>query len=201
MGRVVRYLLFWGLAFLVPAFTTDKLLLASTAGRFYTLAADRLPGGRGFGEPVKAMVDIEGEGNVAALLPASAAAKLLLATSDGRGFVTPTAGAIAETRRESAVSTIQGRGWLATATVADSASGTMSSARRYAAIVFFDRPRSRPMNRSWYSRRAASGEVRLARWAMPPTASPSRVPSPDNPASSSRSLFCGGALRIWASMR
>ena len=81
------------------AYTTDKLLLASTAGRFYTLAADKLPGGRGFGEPVKLMVDIEGEGNVVALFPVSAAEKLLLATSDGRGFVASAAGAIAETRK------------------------------------------------------------------------------------------------------
>ncbi|HEX8224526.1 MAG TPA: DNA topoisomerase IV subunit A [Allosphingosinicella sp.] len=84
---------------LLHAHTTDKLLLASSDGRFYTLAADRLPGGRGFGEPVKLMADIEGEGNVVALLRARVAEKLLLATSDGRGFVTSTAGAVAETRK------------------------------------------------------------------------------------------------------
>ncbi len=84
---------------LLHAHTTDKILLASSDGRFYTLAADRLPGGRGFGEPVKLMVDIEGEGNVVALLRAGAAEKLLLASSDGRGFVTSTAGAVAETRK------------------------------------------------------------------------------------------------------
>jgi topoisomerase-4 subunit A len=87
------------LAFIFHAHTTDKLLLASSDGRFYTLAADRLPGGRGFGEPVKLMVDIEGEGNVVALFRAGAAEKLLLASSDGRGFVTAAAGAIAETRK------------------------------------------------------------------------------------------------------
>ncbi|MGZ8311580.1 MAG: DNA topoisomerase IV subunit A [Allosphingosinicella sp.] len=81
------------------AHTTDKLLLASTAGRFYTLAADKLPGGRGFGEPVKLMVDIEGEGNVSALFRAAEADKLLLASSDGRGFVTSAAAAVAETRK------------------------------------------------------------------------------------------------------
>jgi topoisomerase-4 subunit A len=84
---------------LLHAHTTDKILLASSDGRFYTLAADRLPGGRGFGEPVKLMVDIEGEGNVVALLRAGAAEKLLLASSDGRGFLTSTAGAVAETRK------------------------------------------------------------------------------------------------------
>jgi topoisomerase-4 subunit A len=87
------------LAFLVRAQTTDKILLAASDGRFYTLAGDRLPGGRGFGEPVKLMVDIEGEGNVVALLKAGAAEKLLVASSDGRGFVTPAAGAVAETRK------------------------------------------------------------------------------------------------------
>jgi topoisomerase IV subunit A len=88
-----------GPAFAFHAQTTDKLLLATADGRFYTLAADKLPGGRGFGEPVRLMIDIEGEGNVVALLRASTAEKLLLATSDGRGFVTPAAGALAETRK------------------------------------------------------------------------------------------------------
>jgi topoisomerase-4 subunit A len=87
--------------FFFHAQTTDKLLLAAANGRFYTLAADRLPGGRGLGEPVKLMVDLEGEGegNIVALFGATAAARILLATSDGRGFVTSTAGAIAETRK------------------------------------------------------------------------------------------------------
>jgi topoisomerase-4 subunit A len=84
---------------LLHAHTTDKILLAASDGRFYTLSADRLPGGRGFGEPVKLMVDIEGEGNVVAMLRAAGAEKLLLATSDGRGFVTAAAGAVAETRK------------------------------------------------------------------------------------------------------
>jgi topoisomerase IV subunit A len=89
-----------GLAFpLLHAHTTDKILLATSDGRFYTLAADKLPGGRGFGEPVKAMVDIEGEGGIVALLRAGGAEKLLVASSDGRGFLTSAAGAVAETRK------------------------------------------------------------------------------------------------------
>src|SRR5215213_371563 len=85
--------------FFFHAQTTDKLLLAAANGRFYTLAADKLPGGRGFGEPVRLMVDIEGEAEIAALLKAAPGAKLLLASSDGRGFVTPASGAVAETRK------------------------------------------------------------------------------------------------------
>lgn len=79
--------------------TTDKLLLAAENGRFYTLAADKLPGGRGFGEPVRLMIDLDGETGIVALLPAGAAAKLLVAASDGRGFVLNAAEAIAETRK------------------------------------------------------------------------------------------------------
>jgi topoisomerase-4 subunit A len=88
-----------GPRFFFHAQTTDKILLASSAGRFYTLAADKLPGGRGFGEPVRLMADVEGEGNFVALFSATPASKLLLATSDGRGFVTSAASAIAETRK------------------------------------------------------------------------------------------------------
>ncbi|HEX8257216.1 MAG TPA: DNA topoisomerase IV subunit A [Allosphingosinicella sp.] len=86
------------LGFIFHAQTTDKILLAASNGRFYTLAADKLPGGRGFGEPVRLMVDIEGEGNIVALMAATRG-KLLLASSDGRGFITSAAGAVAETRK------------------------------------------------------------------------------------------------------
>jgi topoisomerase-4 subunit A len=88
-----------GPRFFFHAQTTDRILLAAANGRFYTLAADKLPGGRGFGEPVRLMVDIEGEGNIAELFKAVPAAKLLLATSDGRGFITSADAALAETRK------------------------------------------------------------------------------------------------------
>ncbi len=79
--------------------TTDKLLLASDNGRFYTLAADKLPGGRGFGEPVRLMIDLDGGTGIVSLLPASAATKLLVAASDGRGFLVKTDDVVAETRK------------------------------------------------------------------------------------------------------
>jgi len=84
---------------LLHAHTTDKILLASSGGRFYPLAADKLPGGRGFGEPVKLMADIEGEGSIIALFRAAGAEKLLVASSDGKGFITLAAAAVAETRK------------------------------------------------------------------------------------------------------
>jgi topoisomerase-4 subunit A len=88
-----------GPAWFFHASTTDRILLGAENGRFYTLAADRLPGGRGFGEPVRLMVDIEGEGSIAALFVAVPGQKLLLASSDGRGYVTSADAALAETRK------------------------------------------------------------------------------------------------------
>ena len=88
-----------GPAFAFHAQTTDKLLLAAENGRFYTLAADRLPGGRGFGEPVGLMVDLEADNGLVALVPVAAGRKLLLATGDGRGFITTASEVVAETRK------------------------------------------------------------------------------------------------------
>lgn len=79
--------------------TTDKLLLAAENGRFYTLAGDKLPGGRGFGEPVRLMIDLDGGTGIVALLPAGRTSRLLVAASDGRGFLVKAADVIAETRK------------------------------------------------------------------------------------------------------
>ena len=85
-----------GPAFAFHAQTTDKLLLAADSGRFYTLAADKLPGGRGFGEPVRLMVDLDGE--IIALFPARAE-RLLLAADDGKGFIVRAQEIVGETRK------------------------------------------------------------------------------------------------------
>ena len=94
-----------GPAFAFHAQTTDKLLLAAENGRFYTLASDKLPGGRGFGEPVRASIDLGGDVGIVALLPAARGARLLVAASDGRGFVIAAADVIAETRKGKTVMT------------------------------------------------------------------------------------------------
>jgi topoisomerase IV subunit A len=87
------------LAFAAHAQTTDKLLLAASEGRFYTLGADKLPGGRGFGEPVRLMVDVDNDASIITMLPAAPGLKLLLAQSSGHGFVVEAADVIAETRK------------------------------------------------------------------------------------------------------
>ena len=102
-----------GPAWFFHAQTTDKLLLAAANGRFYTLGADKLPGGRGFGEPVRLMIDLEGEGDITALFKAVAGTKLLLATSDGRGFLTSTDAVLAETRKGKQVVNLRPKARLA----------------------------------------------------------------------------------------
>ncbi len=83
----------------IEAETTDKIVVAATGGRFYTLAADRLPGGRGHGEPIKLMVDMEGSDDVVAVFVHDPKRKLLVVSTDGRGFVVPEAEVLANTRK------------------------------------------------------------------------------------------------------
>ena len=78
--------------------STDKLLILATNGRFYTLDCDRLPGGRGFGEPVKLMVDLGNEDDLATLVVHRPGGRLLVAASDGRGFAIDEDDAVARTR-------------------------------------------------------------------------------------------------------
>ena len=94
-----------GPLFAFNAQTTDKIVLAAENGRFYTLAADKLPGGRGFGEPVRLMIDLDGETGIVTVLRASIAEKLLVAADDGRGFIVRTADILAETRKGKTVVT------------------------------------------------------------------------------------------------
>ncbi len=91
--------------FVVLAATTDKLMIFATNGRFYTVSVDKLPGGRGHGEPLRLMIDLDNEHDVAALLPYSAGSKLLIAASDGRGFVVPADEALSQTRNGKVVMT------------------------------------------------------------------------------------------------
>jgi topoisomerase-4 subunit A len=79
--------------------TTDRLALFADNGRVYTLAGDKLPGGRGFGEPVRLLIDLDAEVGIVAFMVARSQARLLVASADGRGFVTPGEAVLAETRK------------------------------------------------------------------------------------------------------
>jgi topoisomerase-4 subunit A len=79
--------------------TTDRLALFASNGRVYTLAGDKLPSARGFGEPVRLFIDLDAEVDIVQLLVARPEMKLLVASSDGKGFVTTAEATLAETRK------------------------------------------------------------------------------------------------------
>jgi topoisomerase IV subunit A len=82
-----------------PAETTSKCLIFATNGRFYTIEASKLPGGRGHGEPVRLFVDIEQEADLVSVFAAVGGRKLLVSSHEGRGFVVPEDECIANTRK------------------------------------------------------------------------------------------------------
>ncbi len=96
-----------GPAFAVHAQTTDKLLIAADNGRFYTLGADKLPGARGFGEPIRTMLDIDPEAQIVALMVYRPKAQLLLASNSGRGFAAEADELLAETRKGRGVMSVK----------------------------------------------------------------------------------------------
>ena len=98
LGRELKFKDGDGPRFIFHAETTDKILLLGTNGRFYTLQASTLPGGRGMGEPVRLMVDLPQDVEILMLFIHKPGRKLLLASSAGDGFVVPEDEVVAQTR-------------------------------------------------------------------------------------------------------
>ncbi|MCV3738189.1 DNA topoisomerase IV subunit A [Rhizobium sp. TRM96647] len=82
-----------------PAQTTDKILIVTTGGKVYTLGADKLPGGRGHGEPLRIMVDMENDQDVLTAFVHDPARKVILASQAGNGFVVAETEMVANTRK------------------------------------------------------------------------------------------------------
>ena len=96
-----------GPAVILHAETTDKILLFAENGRFYTLSGDKLPRGRGFGEPVSLMVDLPADVDIVRLLKAEGK-RMLVAASTGHGLLVATEAALAQTRSGKQVLNISG---------------------------------------------------------------------------------------------
>ena len=94
-------------AFAFHAESTDKILAFADNGRFYTLAGDKLPKGRGFGEPLNLMVDFPTDAKLVAMFKAGSD-KMLIASDAGYGFVVETEQAIAQTRTGKQVLNLSG---------------------------------------------------------------------------------------------
>lgn len=81
------------------AYTTDKILIITTGGKAYTLGADKFPGGRGHGEPLRIMVDMDNDQDVLTAFVHQPERKLLLASNIGNGFIVKETDLVANTRK------------------------------------------------------------------------------------------------------
>lgn len=84
--------------YIFQASTTDKILIFASNGRFYTVGGDKLPAGRGFGEPLRLSIDLPAEERIIALFTCAPDQKLLVAAETGHGFITKAGDVIAQTK-------------------------------------------------------------------------------------------------------
>jgi topoisomerase-4 subunit A len=84
--------------FSIHAETTDKLLIFATNGRFYTIGCDKLPGGRGHGEPLRLMIDLTNGHDVLDIFIFKGGRRVVVASEVGRGFIVEEDNLIAQTR-------------------------------------------------------------------------------------------------------
>jgi len=84
--------------FLVTAHTTDKVVAFASNGRFYAMPCEKMPSGRGLGEPIRMMIDLPIEYDLVSLSLYSAESDFFVTSTDGRGFVVPGTEALAQTR-------------------------------------------------------------------------------------------------------
>ena len=98
------------LGFLVPAETTDKLLIFSSDGRFFTLGCDKLPSARGHGEPVRMMIELDDKVKIVDVFPFKAGRKRILASKLGYGFLMPEEEALANRKAGKQVLTVDAAG-------------------------------------------------------------------------------------------
>jgi topoisomerase-4 subunit A len=88
-----------GLRVAFPGQTTDKVIIFTTGGKAFTLGADKLPGGRGHGEPLRIMIDMENDQDVLTAFVLDTSRKLVVASHQGYGFIVPEAELVANTRK------------------------------------------------------------------------------------------------------
>ncbi|MDB5478127.1 MAG: parC [Alphaproteobacteria bacterium] len=92
--------------FVIEGYTTDKFIFFASDGRFFTVGGDKFPGGRGFGDPVRLMVSMGDNTDILTFFKYDEKAKMLVAASDGRGFVVPMKDVLAQTKNGKAVLTM-----------------------------------------------------------------------------------------------
>jgi topoisomerase-4 subunit A len=94
--------------FVLNAETTDKILLFANNGRFYTLGGDKLPPGRGFGEPIRLMIDLPNEADIIGMVLYVPNQKFIVASADGRGFIVKAEDVLAQTKNGKQILNLDG---------------------------------------------------------------------------------------------
>ena len=105
-------------AFSFHAETTDKILAFADNGRFYTISGDKLPKGRGFGEPLNLTIDLPADANLISLFKATTG-QLLVAATSGHGLLVETEQALAQTKNGKQVLNVSGEVKAAACCAAD----------------------------------------------------------------------------------
>ena len=82
----------------IHAQTTDKIIIFDTAGKFYTIAANEIPSGRGFGQPLRLMIDLGISDSVCSMFVFEPGASYVIASNIGRGFVVDENHILAQTK-------------------------------------------------------------------------------------------------------
>lgn len=82
----------------VHAQTTDKIVLFDTSGKFFNISGSEIPSGRGFGQPLRLMIDLGNNDNICAMFPFESKAGYVIVSSDGKGFVVDENHLLAQTR-------------------------------------------------------------------------------------------------------
>ncbi len=95
--------------FVFPAMTNDKIVLFGSNGVFYTIGGDKLPPGRGFGEPVRLMVDLPNDADIVDMEIFTPEKKMIVATDAGRGFIVKMDDVLAQTKKGKQVLNVDGK--------------------------------------------------------------------------------------------
>lgn len=82
----------------IHAQTTDKIIIFDTAGKFYTIPANDIPSGRGFGQPLRLMIDLGINDSVCSMFTFEVGAKYVISSDTGKGFVVDESHILAQTR-------------------------------------------------------------------------------------------------------
>ncbi|MFL2830193.1 MAG: DNA topoisomerase IV subunit A [Candidatus Puniceispirillales bacterium] len=93
--------------FRIHALTTDKIIFFADNGRFFSVPANKLPSGRGFGEPVSLTIDVKGDNKIVSCFPFFEGS-VILASESGHGFKIKTTNLVAQTKSGKQIINVKG---------------------------------------------------------------------------------------------